>query len=226
MLATKTIAQGPIAASGSASYRVIAQNATYALSMHGAGKLITDIYPSGFYLINGRAVGLSAQRPANFDTGSFTLSGQDVTLKQGYGVIANNGSYALTGQDFTFGTGYGLISSAGTFSLTGQIANLSVSMNAENAEYFLIIEEAPKKLSKISDSGSFSFVGQGAELTANRNLITQTIVFTVQGRDVNFQGYISPTIPPKVYVEAIVPVAVFNSQVIPTEDIWTEVASS
>lgn len=62
-------------------YTMSVTHGTYALSLHGAAKLISDIYPSGEYI----------------------LSGSDVVLRfaHAYTFAVDSGSYALTMQDFT-----------------------------------------------------------------------------------------------------------------------------
>ena len=50
-IAAGPIGSGPIGSSGGASYVMLVTSGTFTLSMSGAGKLITDIYPSGQFLI-------------------------------------------------------------------------------------------------------------------------------------------------------------------------------
>ena len=58
------------------AYSMQVTSGTFTLSMQGAAKLITDIFPNGTYTLSGQSVGLSAGRPSTFSAGSFTLSGQ------------------------------------------------------------------------------------------------------------------------------------------------------
>ena len=97
---------------------------TFTLSMQGAAKLITDVFPNGTFTLSGQSVGLSAGRPSNFTAGSFTLTGHNVDFDYGFGIIANNGTFNLTGQNIVFDTGFGMVLTNGSFALAGQSVDL------------------------------------------------------------------------------------------------------
>jgi len=50
---------------------------SYAVSYQGAGKLITDVAPTGVFTLDGRAVDLTKVMSVAVGAGAFTLTGQD-----------------------------------------------------------------------------------------------------------------------------------------------------
>ena len=153
-IGSDAIASGALGASSSASYSIQVASATFTLSMQGAGKLITDAYPSGQFILDGRAVGLTAQRPANFDAGTFALTGQDVTLDQNFGLIIdatyNNAAFTYSGQDIIFEKGFGMVLTSEAFSLTGSSVDFTKQMNisAETGSFALTGQDALKGISE------------------------------------------------------------------------------
>ena len=226
MLGFAPIATTPLGApSANEAFTLQAQSGTYTLSLQGAGKLITDIYPSGTYVLNGRAVGLSAQRPANFDAGSFTLEGQDITFDQGYGVIASNGSFTLTGNDVVFDTGFGLVTQSGEYTLTYQTVNIDISMAVGSGTFTLTGQGTPKGIGEAVQSNPYVVTYQDASVTAQRLMSAESASYSKVGYTVRFLGFISPNIPVAVYTEQTDAASSAFTEASDTgTPIWTEVA--
>ena len=143
-----SIAGGPIGgapsgASANVNYSLAVTNGTFTLSLQGAGKLITDIYPTGTFVLDGQAASVTAQRPANFDTGAFAYTGQNVLFDQNFGLIIdtiyNNSQFTYTGQDVIFEKGFGMVLASQAFTFTGQSINFTKQMNVDlsNATFTL-----------------------------------------------------------------------------------------
>ena len=203
MLGNFAIAAQPIGDTRGAPYVLPVTHGQYALSMQGAAKLITDVYPSGTFAINGQTVGLSAQRPSNFSAGTFTLSGQDVTFDYGFGIVVDSGSYTLTGQDFVFDTGFGIIWAKGTFTLTGQNVNTNVSMNAVNGSFTVTGQDALKGVSEVFEVGTFTMTLRDATVTAQFNLSADagSLSLNTSGNDIKIRGFLSAYVPPEIWTE-------------------------
>lgn len=202
MLGFAPIATTPLGApSANEAFSLQAQTGVYALSMQGAGKLITDIYPSGSFTLNGRAAGFSAQRPANFAAGTFTLVGQNITLDQGYGVIANNASYTLTGQNITFDTGFGVVVVSGSFTVTGQSINVDIAMNAESGSFTLTGQDALKGIGESVDQATFTVTYQDAAVTAQKKITAENQSQTLTGHEIDIRGFLSAYVPPEIWTE-------------------------
>ena len=219
-IGSDAIASGAIAASSSASYSIQVISATFTLSMQGAGKLITDVYPSGQFILDGRSVGLTAQRPANFDAGTFTLNGQDVTLDQNFGLIIdatyNNASFTYSGQDVILESGFGMVLSSEAFTLTGQSVDFKKDMNisAERGAFTLTGQDALKGITEAFDVGSFTYSGQAATLFIGRTITLGSQQYSYQLHDFKIRGFLTPFVPPEVWTE---------TTDVPSE-IWTDAA--
>lgn len=201
MLGNFAIAAQPIADTRGAPYVLPVTHGQYALSMQGAAKLITDVYPSGTFATNGQTVGLSAQRPSTFTAGTYTLSGQDVTFDYGFGIVVDSGTYTLTGQDFVFDTGFGVVWAKGTFTLTGQSVNTNVSMNAVNGSFTLTGQDALKGVSEAFELGTFTMTLQDADVTAQFNVSVDAGSSAVTGNDIKVRGFLSSYVPPEIWTE-------------------------
>lgn len=203
MLGNFAIAAQPIADIRGAPYALAVTHGQYALSMQGAAKLITDIYPSGTFALSGQAVSLSAQRPFNVSAGTYTLTGHDVELDDGYGIVVGSGSYTLTGQDFVFDTGFGLVWAKGVFTLTGQNVSLAISMNAESASFHVAGQDALKGIGEAFEVGSFTLTGQDASVTAQFNMSVDagSIDFDTSNHDIKIRGFLSAYVPPETWTE-------------------------
>ena len=202
-IASGPIGGGALAASSSLNYSLQVTSGTFTLSMQGAGKLITDIYPTGTFTLDGKAVGLTAQRPANFDAGSFTLTGNDVGLDYGFGIIANNGSFTLSGQDVVLESGFGIVVDSGSFSLSGTAIDFTKQMNisAELGTFTYTGQDALKGVSEAFDVGAFTLTGRDFTLFAGRFLRPQTATFTYSSSEIKFRGWFSPTVPDAIWTE-------------------------
>lgn len=203
MLGNFAIAAQPIADTRGAPYVLPVTHGQYALSMQGAAKLITDVYPSGTFAVNGQTVGLSAQRPFSVNSGTFTLSGQDVTFDYGFGIVVDSGSYALTGQDFTFDTGFGVVWAKGSFALTGQNVNTNISMNAVNGSFTLTGQDALKGVGEAFEAGTFTMTLRDASITAQLNMSVGAgaINFDTSNHDIKIRGFLSAYVPPEIWTE-------------------------
>jgi len=189
------------------NYALQVTTGTFTLSMQGAAKLITDIYPSGTFTLNGRSVGLSAGRPSTFTTGSFTLSGQNINFDQNFGLIIdsvyNSAAFALTGQNLVFDTGFGLAANNGSFALSGQSIDFTKDMNvsADVGTFTLTGQDALKGVGEAFDVGTFTYTGQNATLFVGRFLRPVSGSFTYTYQNFKTRGWFSPTVPDAIWTE-------------------------
>ena len=205
-IAAGPIGAGPIGSSGGANYALVANSGTFTLSMQGAAKLITDIYPSGTFILSGQALLTPVAYDYDIQSGSFTLTGQDVVTALGKGIVlepigtftttghavsfqknlspdAAVGSFTLTGQDQTYDVHVSLGDPVGTFTLTGNSVIFGFKIDAE--------------------TGTFALTGQSATLRHGRKLsITDPQAFTYTGLEIKFRGWFSPTVPPAIWTDA------------------------
>ena len=190
-------------ASTNANYALSVISGTFTLSMQGAAKLITDIYPSGTFTLSGQSVGLSAGRPSNFSAGSFTLTGQNITFDYGFGLIANNGSFTLAGQNVIFEKGFGIGANSGFFSLTGQSIPFKKAMNVDlnNATFTLTGQDALKGVAEAFDRGQFTYSGQDATLFVGRFLRPVSGQYNYTFQNFKIKGWLSPTLPPAIWTD-------------------------
>jgi len=203
MTAFNPIANGPIAGSGGANYVINTTSGTFTLSMQGAGKLITDIYPSGQFSVSGTIVDLSAQRPLSVNSGTFTYSGQDVELDDGYGIVVDSGTYTLTGHTFILDTGFGIVWRKGEFVTTGHPVKKGISMSAESGTYILEGQNAPKGVLEKADTAYFNLTVQDATLTAQLHLRAETLEYApYKGHDIKVRGFLGAYVPPEIWTEA------------------------
>ena len=190
-------------ASTNANYALSVISGTFTLSMQGAAKLITDIYPSGTFTLSGQSVGLSAGRPSNFSAGSFTLNGQNITFDYGFGIIANNGSFTLAGQNVIFEKGFGIGANSGSFSLTGQSIPFKKAMNVDlnNATFTLTGQDALKGVAEAFDRGQFTYSGQDVTLFVGRFLRPVSGQYNYTFQNFKIRGWLSPTLPPAIWTD-------------------------
>lgn len=201
MLGLSAIAALPLGDARGVPYVMSVTHGTFALSMQGAAKLITDIYPSGTFTVSGNAVTLSAQRPFAVDAGTFTLTGQDVELDYGFGIVVDSGSYTLTGQTLVFDTGFGIVVDSGSYTLTEQDVNIHISMNALSGSFSVTGQNIPKGISEAFDNGTFALTGRDADFTVQRLFVINNGSYTVTGHDFKFRGFFSPYVPPEIWTE-------------------------
>ena len=163
MLGFAPIAASPLGApSANETFSISAQNGVYALSLQGAGKLITDIYPSGAFLLNGRAVGLNIGNIITAENATYTLSGStadietrsndaNILLDRNYGLVAASESFTGTLHDATLMKGFGIIAESNAFALSGQdlILQIAVSISADSGSFVLTGQDAFRKIGEV-----------------------------------------------------------------------------
>jgi len=180
---------------------------TFTLSMQGAAKLITDVYPSGTFATNGQAVTFRANRPADFDTGVFTLTGQNITFDQNYGLIIdsvyNSATFAYTGQNIVFDTGFGIAANNATFTFTGRDVDFTKQMNisADVGTFTYTGQDALKGVAEAFATGSFTYTGQAATLFVGRFLRPETGEYSYSFQDFKIRGWISPSVSEAIWTE-------------------------
>ena len=202
MLGFAPIAATPLGTpSPNESYVMQVSSGTFAVSYQGAGKLITDVYPSGTFTLDGRAVGLFAQRPFPVDAGTFAVSGQDVELDYGFGIVVDSGSYTLTGRDIIFDTGFGIVVDSGSYTLTEQDINIHISMNALSGSFTVTGQNIPKGISEAFDNGTFALTGRDADFTVQRVLVVSNGAYSITGYDIKIRGWLTPSIPPEIWTK-------------------------
>jgi len=185
-----------------------AASGTFTLSMQGAAKLITDIYPSGTFATSGQAVTFRANRPADFATGVFALTGQNITFDQNYGLIIdsvyNSATFAYTGQSVILDTGFGLAANNATFTVTGRDVDFTKQMNisADVGTFTYTGQDALKGVAEAFAVGSFTYTGQAATLFVGRLLTPVTGEFSYTLQDFKTRGWLSPSVPPAIWTEA------------------------
>ena len=239
MLGFAPIAASPLGApSANETFSISAQNGVYALSLQGAGKLITDIYPSGSFLLDGRAVALNKGKAISLESVAYTLSGStadietrsndaNILLDRNYGLVAANGSYTVTLQDAALKQGYGLIVDSTAFTLSGQdlTFQIAVSILADSGTFVFTGQDALKNIGEVFDSGSFTLTGIDADLVYGRSIELGFHSYTSSGYDVKFRGYLSPNLPLEIYTEQTNAASnAFTSATNTGTPIWTEVA--
>lgn len=206
MTSFNPIASGPIAASGGASYSMLVTHGTFTLSMQGAAKLITDIYPSGQFFITTYPSGFKQDILFGIQSGTFTATYNTAVVSRGKGLEALSGSFAYTGQDFEFGKDLNLQSTVGSFALTGQTQNYEIHISIlPVSEAFTITFNDATVTAQFPfpvTPQTFALTGQTAEITAQRTInATEAQTFTYSGFDVKFKGWFSPFVPPAVWTE-------------------------
>ena len=204
MLGFAPIAATPLGTpSPNESYVIQVTAGTFAVSYQGAGKLITDVYPSGTFLLDGRAAALGANRPSNFDAGSFILEGQDVILDEGYGIVVPGGSFTLTGQDAVFDTGFGVVWMNGDYTVTGQSINIDISSAAPSGSFTVTGQPVTKGISDVVGSSEFTMTLQDATITAQFHIRSEAQSQSLSGKDTSFRGFFSPYVPPEIWTEVM-----------------------
>lgn len=184
-----------------------AASGTFTLSMQGAAKLITDVYPSGTFATNGQAVTFRANRPADFDAGVFTFTGQNITFDQNYGLIVdsvyNSATFTYTGQSVVLDTGFGIAANSGSFTFTGNSIDFTKQMNvsADVGTFTYTGQDALKGVGEAFAVGSFTYTGQDVTLFIGRFLSAESGSFTTTMQDFKIKGWISPQIPDAIWTE-------------------------
>ena len=196
--------------STNANYALSVTSGTFTLSMQGAAKLISDVYPFGTFLLDGKAVTMTAQRPADFDTGAFAYTGQDVELDQNFGLIIdtlyNNSQFTYTGHDVVLDVGFGIGAETGSFSFTGQSINFTKQMNisAETGVFTYTGQDALKGIGEVFAVGTFTYTGQTVDMSVQR-LFSPVLAGAFNysfAADTKTRGWFSPTVPPTIWTDA------------------------
>lgn len=208
MVAFNPIASGPLAASGGANYALNVTSGTFTLSMQGAAKLITDIYPSGNFSVSGTQVSLNIDLIMSAQSGSFSLTlQQDAIFGYGQGFAADNGVFSLTGQDVTINPQYNISATAGSFSVSGQVQNhiIDLSFMVDSGSLSLTPSELDRlgaNYDIILDSQSFLTSGNDLDrLGANYTVSGVELKYSHTGHIVKFRGFLPQYVPPEVWTE-------------------------
>ena len=239
MLGFSPIASAPLGANVDGDKVLVADSGTFTLSMHGAAKLISDVYPSGSYILDGRAVTFKVTRAYDFslDAGSFAFTGTDaetetradagnILLDVNFGLPLDAGTFTLTySTDLDFQKGFGLIADSGSFASTGNDVTLTKDMNIypDSGTFTLSGQDftVTAQLNMAVDAGAFTLTGQDLTLTVQRYFATNIGTFTLTFQEFKIKGFLSPYVPPAVYTEQTVPAEIWTEQTEPT-DIWVE----
>lgn len=178
-----------------------AESGTFALSVHGAAKMIAEFVPEGQFTLTGNDVSFGVNVSIPADTGSFSVSGQDVTLsRQTIFSDLVDGEFVLTGQPISFGFGMGAAN--GSFVLTGQDITESISERV--------------------DHGVFLATFNDANFIVNRRIIVETGQFNIQGQDIKIGGFrTADPVPEETYTEQILGAETYTEQSL-TSEAYTE----
>lgn len=181
---------------------------TYALSLQGAGKLITDIYPSGTFTLDGRTINFDVGYAFAVDTGTFTQTGNDVAFAIGKGVVADSGTFALSVYNIETSVGLSPDAEVGVFTLTGQdiaITDLHISISPDAASFAATFQDASVTAQRPFpvDQGTFSLTVNDASVTAQRTLEIDDASYFASYYDVKFRGFFSPYVPPEIWTEVV-----------------------
>lgn len=208
MVAFNPIASGPLAASGGANYALSVTSGTFTLSMQGAAKLITDIYPSGNFSLSGTQVVLNRGTVMSAQSGLFTLTlQQDATLGFGRGFTADSGAFSLSGQNAIITAQYNIGATSGAFSVFGQTQAyiIDVTLITDNGSFAL----TPSELDRLGADyrialGSQSFSASGSNLDrlgANYTVSGSELKYSHTGHIVKFRGFFSAYVSPEIWQE-------------------------
>lgn len=205
MTAFNPIASGPLAASGGANYALSVTSGTFALSMHGAAKLITDIYPSGTFSLSGTQVDLDKSVNISAESGSYSVTVHPVTVVLGKGIEAVNGAFTLTGNDVDMSVQRILDAANGSYTLSGQQipAILDISYIVDVTTFTLTGEDATLDLRRRVDAqnGTFTVTADDVALNSVRTFTVKAGSYAYEGADVKFRGFLSAYVPPEIWTE-------------------------
>lgn len=207
MTAFNPVASGPIAASGGANYALSVTSGTFTLSMQGAGKLITDIYPSGTFSVSGTQVDLDKSLNIDVNSGTFTLTGHTVVTSRGKGLEALSGTFAITGQPLEGQFSFSLGSTVGTFALTG--TDITVIIDASYlvqsgtfTASFNDLDRLGANYDIVANAGSIAMTVHDLDrLGANYTVAADENDYTYSGNLLKFRGFFSAYVPPETWTE-------------------------
>lgn len=205
-IAAGAIGSGAIGSSGGANYSMSVTHGTFTLSMQGAGKLITDLYPTGQFTLSGQPLLNPVAYNYAIQSGSFGLTGQNVIVSLGKGIFLEPvGTFATTGQAVSFQKNLSPDAQVGTFALTGQDQSyeIHISIIPPAATFTLTGHDVIFNFPIEAEVGTFALTGIAATLRHGRILsVTDAAQYTYQGKDVKFRGWFSPTLPPAIWTDA------------------------
>ena len=164
-IASGPIGNGPIGSSGGANYVLSVTHGTFTLSMQGAGKLITDIYPSGQFTLSGQALLNPVSLNIVADSGTFTYTGSAVTVSLGKGIFLEPiGTFTTTGNAVDFQANLSPDAEVGVFTVTGQTQSyiVHVSIIPPAATFTLTGNEVIFGFDIDAETGTFALTGQDA----------------------------------------------------------------
>lgn len=217
-IASGPIGNGPIGSSGGANYVLSVTHGTFTLSMQGAGKLITDVYPSGQFVLSGHALLNPVGYNYAIQSGSFTLTGQTVVVSLGKGIFLEPiGTFTTTGNAVGFQANLSPDAAPGTFTLTGQDQEYAIDISIIPPAATFTLTGQPATFGFVLDptTATFTLTGSDVVLSAGRTLsIANTESYTYQGYKVVFRGWFTPVVPSETWTDATV---------VPPET-WTEAA--
>lgn len=198
MLGFNPLSSAPLGATASGDKTILAGSGTFTLSMQGAAKLVSDVYPSGEFVSDGQAITLTVQRAFVADAGTFTLSGQSLIIAGQFGISAEKGTFALTGQGATVTAQLNIAANAGSFTVTGTDAETETRTAAGNVlldrNYGLPLDagtfaltystdlDFQKGFGVIANSGSFASTVYDVTFTKDMNIYPDSGTFTVSGQ--------------------------------------------
>ena len=207
-IASGPIGNGPIGSSGGASYVMEVTNGTFTLSMRGAGKLITDVYPSGQFVVSGGPVGFREDYAYPILSGSFATTGHSADGSLGKGIVLEPiGAFVSTGHAVTMQKNLSPDAALGVFTYTGQPQNyrIAVSVVLETQAFNVTFNDAAvtAQFPFPVNTQAFATTGQAVAITAQRKLNTSDVPqFLLTGQDVKFRGWFTPFVTPAIWTDA------------------------
>lgn len=200
MLGFNPLSSAPLGAAASGDKTILAGSGTFTLSMQGAAKLISDVYPSGQFTSDGQAITFSAQRAFVADAGTFTVSGQSLIIAGQFGIFAERGTFALAGQGATVTAQLSVAANNGSFILTGTNAETETRTNDSNVlldrNYGLPLDagtfaltysvdlDFKKGFGVIANSGTFASTVYDVTFTKDMNIFPDSGTFTLAGQPI------------------------------------------
>tara|TARA_B100001059_G_C17838207_1_gene589755 strand:+ start:3116 stop:3745 length:630 start_codon:yes stop_codon:yes gene_type:complete len=206
-VASGPIGNGPIGSSGGANYVLNATSGTFTLSMRGAAKLISDVYPSGTFTLSGQPTLNPVAYAFEAQSGAFTLTGNNASGALGKGIFFDPVTFATTGHAVTMQKHLSPDAAVGVFSLTGQVQTyeIHVSYILDPTAFILTGQDAgvTAQFKMTVTHGAFASTGHDVETTAQLKM--QALVaeaYSLEGYEVKFRGFFSPVIPPETWTDA------------------------
>lgn len=207
MLGTDPVAHGPIGASATTNNLMSVNSGTFTLSMHGAAKLITDIYPSGTFALSGQPLLNPVSLNIGADSGTFTYTFQTVVPSIGKGIVLTPiGTFASTGHAVTMQKHLSPDAAVGVFTVTGHDIDVEIALTfiVNSGTFTLSGQDASVTAQRPFPvtTGTFALTGQSADVEAQRMFkLGAEGQYTITGFDVKFKGWLSPNPPQTIWTE-------------------------